>query len=318
MLTEQYKQFLESIESPHSRKACKCFWVFGNFDYEHCTPNMLEEVILSTKPNTPKGVITACYTLGVYANYLGNEHLYQMVQGLDRKEIWKKAKPNADKRFISHSLFEEIYHDIGVYEELNGFYMQTLFRCVYEGIYNEDMSVIKNLRASDVNGCRVTLHEDNGHAYELEISSELAQALTELGELKVWERRNRYGVFEMAIEGLYPDSCFKAERRKTSSEYSFQFSYYRILRKISNEYLGYSLLPLQLFVSGIMHRIRIKLNESNLRIDYAFGDQNRDRLVGRIIAEELSRCNYGIEVKAFRQLVKGHLEVFRESEQDNR
>ena len=120
----------------------------------------------------------------------------------------------------------------------------------------------------------------------------------------------------MPIDGLHHDSCFKVEKRKEGSEYSYRYSYYRLLRKIAKEYLEYSLLPLQLYVSGIMYRIQRKLNQSGLWIDYAFAEQNRSRLVGEIIADELARCNYNIEVKAFRQLVKGHLEVFRESDTD--
>ena len=315
-MQEKYDEFLETIDSPNTRKTFKSLRSLGDYDYSNCTPEQLEQIILEMKPNTHKAIITICYSLGVYAKYLGDDHLYQMVQGLDRKAIWEKAKPNATQRFISHSNFEKVYHDIGVYEELNSLYFQTLFRCVYEGIYNDDMSALKNLRASDIRGNVVTLREDNGHEYHLEISSKLAADLKELGDLHTWERKNRYGVFEMPIDGLHHDSCFKVEKRKEGSEYSYRYSYYRLLRKIAKEYLEYSLLPLQLYVSGIMYRIQRKLNQSGLWIDYAFAEQNRSRLVGEIIADELARCNYNIEVKAFRQLVKGHLEVFRESDTD--
>ena len=203
-----------------------------------------------------------------------------------------------------------MYHDIGVYEELNAFYFQTLFKCVYEGIYNDDMSVIKNLRSSDICNNIVTLHEDSGYSYDMEISSELSIDLKELGKVDTWERKNRHGVFQMKIDGLHPDSCFKVEKRKDFSEYSYRFSYYRILRKIAKEYLEYNLLPLQLYASGIMYRIRLNLEEQNINLEDAFEEHNRDRMVGKIIANELARCNYNIEVKGFRQLVKGHLEVF--------
>lgn len=42
----------------------------------------------------------------------------------------------------------------------------------------------------------------------------------------------------------------------------------------------------------------------------AFANDNRNRLVSQIVADELERCNYKIEVKAFRELIKGHWEVF--------
>jgi hypothetical protein len=172
------------------------------------------------------------------------------------------------------------------------------------------MSVIKNLRASDVHGNIVTLHEDNGHSYDIEVSEELSQSLKELGLIDVWERKNRYGVCQIKTNGLYSDSCFKVETRKGSVEYSYRFSYYRILRKISKDYLEYNLLPLQLYVSGMMYRIGLKLKENDISLEDAFADQNRDRLVSKIIAEELARCNCDTEVRNFRQIVKGHLDIF--------
>lgn len=309
-MSDTFKDFVETLKAPNTRKAINTLQALGEYDYTNCTLDDLEQIILSTKPNTPKAVITVCYVLSSYAKYLDNDHLYKMVQDIDRNAVWLKAKPNAAKRFISHSNFEEVYHDVGVYEELNSFYFQTLFKCVYEGIYNDDMSVIKNLRSSDVYNNVVTLHEDSGHSYDIEISSELSIDLKELGRIDTWERKNRYGVFQMQIDGLHPDSCFKVERRKDFSEYSYRFSYYRVLRKIAKEYLEYNLLPLQLYVSGIMYRIKLKLEEYNISLEDAFEDQNRDRIVGKIISDELARCNYNIEVKAFRQLVKGHLDVF--------
>ena len=100
-----------------------------------------------------------------------------------------------------------------------------------EGIYNDDMSVIKNLRASDIKGNMVTLREDSGHSYDIEVSEEFAIDLKELSYIDTWERKNRYGLCKIKIEGLYSDSCFKVENRKGSSEYAYRYTYYRILRK---------------------------------------------------------------------------------------
>ena len=305
-----FDKFLDTIAAPNTRKAFKRYRVFGEVDFTDCTYDYLEQVIVQTKPNSYRSVINACHALKAYAEYLGNEQLHKLAQDLDRKAIWKKAKPDACKRFISHPSFECVCQDLNGYNELNPLYFRTLFRCVFEGIYNDDLSVIKNLRASDIHENIVTLHEDNGHTYDLQISTKLADDLRKLGGVHVWIRRNRYGEFPMQISGLYDDSCFKVEKRKDFSEYSYRYSYYRVLRTIAKEYLEYNLLPLQLYVSGIMYRIGLKFAENGIRLRYAFSEQNRDRLVGKIISDELNRCNYNIEVKAFRQLVMGHLDVF--------
>ena len=309
-MSDDFKRFVETLEAPNTIRVVNSLQAIGEYDYSNCTPVDLEQIILSMKPNSPKAIITICYVLSLFAKYLKDDRLYHMVQDINKGILWLVAKPNAPKKFISHISFDEVCHDIGVYEELNSFYYQTLFKCLYEGIYNDDMSVIKNLRASDVHDNIVTLHEDNGHSYDIEVSEEFAQSLKELGLIDVWERKNRYGICQIKINGLHSDSCFKVENRKGSSEYSYRFSYYRILRKISKDYLEYNLLPLQLYVSGMMYRIGLKLKENNISLEDAFADQNRDRLVNRIIADELKRCNCDTEVRNFRQIVKGHLDIF--------
>lgn len=309
-MSDSFKHFIETLESPNTIKVVNSLQAIGQYDYSNCTDTDLEQIILSLKPSSTKSIITTCYVLSLYAKYLNNDNLYYMVQNIDKGALWLKAKPNAPQKFISHSSFENVYHEVGVYEEVNSFYYQTLFRCLYEGIYTDDMSVIKNLRASDVNGNIVTLNDDSGNSYNVEVSTELALSLKELGLIDTWERRNRYGICRIHINGLYPDSCFKVEIRKNNSEYSYRYSYYRVLRKIAKEYLEYNLLPLQIYISGMMYRIKLKLNEYNISLEEAFADQNRDRLVSKIISDELTKCNCNTEVRNFRQIVKGHLDVF--------
>lgn len=310
-MSEEFNQFVETLQAPNTIKVVTSLQVVGEYDYSNCTPDELERIILDIRPNSPKAIITICYVMSLYAKYLGDKKLYQMIQDIDRNKLWIKAKPNASKKFISYSLFNEVYHDIGVYEEFNAFYYQTLFRCLYEGIYNDDMSVIKNLRASDIKDNVVVLHEDNGNSYELQISNELANGLKELAIYNTWERKNRSGVCHIKLTGVHSDSCFKVEFRGGSDDSSYRYSYYRSLRRISKEYLEYNLLPLQLYVSGIMYRIGLKLDENDISFEDAFATHNRDRLVSGIIAEELHRCNCKTEVKNFRQMVKGHLDVFK-------
>lgn len=309
-MNNNFKRFIETLEAPNTIRVITSLQAIGEHDYTDCTPADLEEIILGMKPNSPKAIITMCWALGLYARYLKDEKLYNMVQELDRNALWVKAKPAAARKFISHSDYKQTCHIISMYEELNALYSEALFRCLYEGIYNDDMSVIKNMRGSDIHGNIITLHEDNGHSYDLEISEDLARDLIELSETVTQDRKNRYGFFQIPVEGVYPDSCFKAEVRKDNSDYSYRYSYYRVLRKIAKEYLQYNLLPLQLYISGIMYRIRLKLQENNISLEDAFSGNNRDKIVNKIISDELKRCNYNTDIRNFRQIVKGHLEVF--------
>lgn len=309
-MNKNFDDFINSLNSSNTAKVVRSLQKIGDYDYSNCTPVDLEQIILEMKPNSPKAITTIVYVLSLYAKFMENENLYHMVQDIDRNAVWLIAKPNAPKKFISHSDFESVYHDVGVYEEHNSFYQQTLFRCLYEGIYSDDMSVVKNLKASDVKEGLVTLHDDSGKSYDLAVSEKLSSDLNKLGSIDVWERNNRYGVCKITTQGLYKDSCFKVENRKGSKEYSYRYSYYRMLRKISKEYVGYNLLPLQIYVSGIMYRIGLELKSVGITIEEAFSNKNKDRTVNRIISNELVRCNCDTEVKNFREMVKGHLDVF--------
>jgi hypothetical protein len=112
------------------------------------------------------------------------------------------------------------------------------------------------------------------------------------------------------MRGVYGDSVFKIENRSTASNDSFRFTFYAKLRKIAKEYLEYSLLPLQLYASGIMHRIKTELEKNDISLEEAFANNSRNKTAHLIIEKELVRCNSGIEIGNFRELVKGHLDSF--------
>ncbi|MBQ4323227.1 MAG: HNH endonuclease, partial [Clostridia bacterium] len=174
----------------------------------------------------------------------------------------------------------------------------------------DDLSVIKNLRSSDVEDNVVTLLEDSGYKYKIKVSNDLAKNLKTLAAIDIWERPNPYGICRVDMRGLYGDSVFKIEHRVTAVDDSYRFSYYAKLRKIAREYIGYPLLPLQLYTSGIMHRINYLLDKNSIIIQEAFEDNCRNRMAHSIISAELIRCNNKIDFSNFRELVKGHLDVF--------
>lgn len=311
------ERFIESVEVANTAKVVK--FVFKNTDVniENYNQMELEQFILNLKPNSPKSITTICYVLGLYSKWLqendiiNNDNLYQMIQSLDKKLLWKKAKPTAKKKFISYEQYEMVTKDIATYEEYNALYYELLFSCIWSGIYNDDLSVIKNLRASDIedNGI-LTLREDNGHIYKFKVSERLAKDLKQLSSINIWERRNRFGVCKVEMRGVHSDSVFKIENRSTASQDSFRFTFYAKLRKIAKEYLEQPLLPLQLYASGLMYRIKIELERNNISLTDAFAENSRNRMAHLIIQKELTRCNSNFELGNFRELVKGHLDSF--------
>lgn len=305
-----FETFIQTIESPNTMKVVKSMASLGEHDYSNVTLIDLEQIILSIKPKSPKEIITICYVLGLYAKHIDNEDMKYMLNDIDKDSLWVRAKPNASKKFISFQSFMNVYNEIGKYEEHNCLYQQTLFRSIYEGIYCDDMSVLKNIRSSDVENGLISLRDDNGNQFKLKISDKLSADLCKLGEVDAWQRNNRFGVCNIPIQGHHKDTCFKVESRNGSSENTGRYTYYRILRKISKEYLGYNLLPLQLYVSGIMHRIKIELEEHDMDMEYAFLKNNKDRIVSKIISDELKRSNCDTEVRNFREMVRGHIDVF--------
>ena len=310
-MNENIERFINSIESPNSQKVAKFALKDVTESLENCSSMGLEQIILNKKPNSQKEIITIIYIFSSYAKWLNNDNLYNTLQSLDKKLLWKRAKPNAKKKFINNEEYQRVVKDIATYEEYNALYYELLFSCIWSGIYNDDLSVIKNLRTSNIddNGI-VMLEEDNGHSYKFKISEKLASDLKQLANIDTWNRPNRFGICNVDMRGAYPDSVFKIENRSTASNDSYRFTFYAKLRKIAKEYVGHSLLPLQLYTSGIMHRIKTELDKNGISLEEAFAQNSRNKMAHLIISKELLRCNSSIEVGNFRELVKGHLDSF--------
>lgn len=316
-MNENMELYISSIESPNSKKVVQhIFKRINDDDIENYNPIQMEHLILNATPSSSKDIITIIYVLSSYAkwlqkeNIIENDNMYQMLQSLDKKLLWEKAKPKAKKKFINNEQFKRIIHDIEMYEEYNSLYYTTLFQSIYEGLYNDDLSVLKNLRKCDIEDNIVTLREDTNHVYKIKVSERLANDLRKLADINIWERRNRFSVCKVDMRGIYSDSVFKIEHRSTASNDSFRFTYYAKLRKLAKEYLEYSILPLQLYASGLMYRIKTELEKNGITLEEAFADNSRNKTASMIIEKELIRCNSSFEIGNFRELVKGHLSSF--------
>ena len=159
------ERFINSIESSNSQKVAKYALKNVNNNIENYNLMELEQLILDRKPSSPKEIVTVCYILGSYSKWLkeqgivDNDNLYQLVSSLDKKLLWKKCKPNAKKKFISEKDYQRVIKDIATYEEYNALYYELLFSCIWNGIYNDDLSVIKNLRTSNIDNDGIVILE---------------------------------------------------------------------------------------------------------------------------------------------------------------
>lgn len=301
----EYGAFVDSIESENTAKIARSMSYIGEHDYDCVTPPMIDAVVLDMKPKSMKDITTTLYIMSLYAVHLGNKDMEYMIRGVDRKLLWRMAKPYAPRKFISSAEFEDIYDSILRHEEHNALYYASLFASIYHGIYSDDLSALKNLRASDIDGTSVHVGD-----IVIDIPIELSRNLLSLADSNTWWRNNRYGVYKVGTKGLYDDSCFKVESRNGTTEYTYRYSYYRMLRKIAKEYVGRGLTPLQLYVSGIMSRLSKRLDDIGVALEDAFSDNNKNRSVSRIIRDELDYSGYDIEVRNFREMVKGHIDTF--------
>lgn len=310
-MTELYHNFLIHVETSKDKKIFKKYKKLGEYDYSNCTEQDIINIVSSFNPSCPVSISRICDNIREYALFINDKQLYDLVAKEKEHEIWETIKETYPKKFISYAEFNRIYNEIDSYEELNAVYYKTLFRSIYEGIYNDDMSIIKNLKSSDINGNMVTLYDDSDSSYVIEIHEELAEDLKRLRKINIWERYNRLGKTNVNIKGPFPDSCFKVENRKKSEDTLVRYSssYYRTFKKIAIKYAGYDLTPKSLYISGIVHRIKMKLIEEGLSIEYAFTSRNRDPIARKIIFDELNKSNISSDIY-FKRIVQKHINNF--------
>lgn len=284
----------------------------------------IENVILDIHPNSEKNITSICYALSLYAKFLQekgdvpDDSIDRNIHYIQRKVLWEKAKKQVPKRFISHKSYLELIEELE-YEDLNATYYLSLIRCIYEGAYSDNLSVLYNMRGKDIDidNNRICLHSSYGNEsddYDYELPTDLLVDLHELSHNQYWERLNRFNAYRVMIEGLYPDSCFKIENRNRTEDdgVAFERSYANKMRKILDVYGYKALKPKQLFVSGVMYRIRLELEKNGYDLKESFSHNNKNREVARIIQNELDRCHYKTKSNLFRQIVNGDIEIFME------
>ena len=310
------EEYIESIDNKNTAKVTKKYLKNAPDGFEDFSLSELSDYILSLKPTGEHDISNICSRIKAYTKWLDDNNIYsnnplqQSIQKIDKKHLWKLAKQENEDKYLSYEKYQSIIRRIRVEEGYNPLYYEVLFRSIYEGIYNDDLSVLKNLRRSDIHDDVVVLHDDNGNVHQLRVSEDLAHQLAELSTVDFWYRPNGTGICEVEMVKAYPDSVFKSEKRRNSKPKAPRFSYYDRFRTICEKYIGYSISEKSLYISGIVHRLKWLLEKNNISLQESFSSNCRNQTVRNIIENELIRCNGIVQIDNLRQLIKGHIDIF--------
>lgn len=311
-MNEKYSEFLKSFEGMQADGTTQMLAYYsrlGDFDYSECTVDDLKELIKEFNPRTVTVVTRIMLVMRKYANFLNDNHFIETLSKLNRKDVWNEIKPDMTKKFFSNEDIEELFEAINLDNELNNVvYYRSLIRCIYEGIYSKDLSVLKNLKSTDLNGNVITVREDSGNTYELEISKKLADDIKELGYIDYWVQRNARTEYEIKTIGEDKRSCFKINRRRDGVTY-YDY-YYKRMHFIFKKYYGHVVSPFVIYISGMMHRIKIALEKNGFTLRESFMEQNRDILTREIIEHEMKRSNCNMLLGELKERVRGCIDNF--------
>lgn len=238
---------------------------------------------------------------------------------IDKDELWFSFKQENDlKRYFDEKTYNNIIKqlDKDVLYDGNDLYYKTLFMAIYEGIYNKNLTEIKNLRVSDIDTKTniVTLNDDAGNQRELKISPELINNLIKLSKVNTWYKiqgrsTELVGAY---IGGEYEDSVFKilSYNNKDKAK-SYKEFYYRRLKVLCKEFLGYQTSPLQIYISGIMNRVYKELSNINIESkDLKKDDNSYTSTMKFFIGRECKRVNYNVNLSSFMRILKSYADVF--------
>ena len=314
-MNENYQKFMDANINERTRNNYKFYFDAldrNNIDISSdsiANMEQLENIFIQLEFNSFNSIINFRSVLKSYSVFINDKPFFNLIRKLDIYHILEITQGKMKHTFLSQSEFQDVYNSIGAYDEdtfyYNSVYYQSLFWAVYAGIFNDGLSVLKNLRASDIDGNIIMLRDDNGEEWELDIPEQLALDFMTLVNDSTWYRRNRSGVCKIQTEGLFYDSVFKVDIRTPNSKYSYSSTYYTMLRKIALEYLGYTLAPKNLFMSGIINRIKEQYGKSDEL--FVEGIKTSDPVLVDIFNKEAKRCHYEVGFWNFRQTVMGRI-----------
>ena len=313
----------------NERVACKKITEFcekNKFDSENIlsyNENEFRELLNYFKPTSLVELSNLVYRIGkvirIYSDENGLEWNNSVLINIDKETLWLSLKEENDfKRYFNENKYNSIIEELNkdVLFDGNDLYYKTLFMAIYEGMYNKNLTELKNLRVSDIDNVQniVTLKDDNGNVRQLEISDELKKNLIKLSSVNVWYKiqGRSHTPIGRYIGGEYNDSIFKilTYNNKDKSK-SYKEFYYRRLKTLCEEFLGYNTTPMQIFISGIMNRVYKQMKELNANIgDLRNSKNNYTSMAKFLIRKECNRVNYNVNLHSFMRVLKSYADVF--------
>lgn len=283
----------------------------------------IEHLIIDTKINSINAIQMFVSTIRFYNmnSENGNKDIDKILKQIDRNKLLEECKNNFGiKKYLSYSKFTDLINRIENDQERtmpNCHYNAVLLRAIYGGIYSPNLSALKNLKESsfdfDDDCVYVNLLVENPNGQNtyptIKVEKKLAEDIISLSKMPLY-KRNRHGDSEIDISKLqYPDGCFKIQSREESPGLnSFRFSYTRRIRLIKENFCSdeFLLKPYDIFISGIVYRIKQRLEKDGFNLKTAF--QEFAPYCREYIASELKASNINLNEYELRRNVLGHLD----------
>lgn len=283
----------------------------------------IERLIIDTKINSINAIQMFVSTIRFYNmnSKNGNKDIDKILKQIDRNKLLEECKNNFGiKKYLSYSKFTDLINRIENDQERtmpNCHYNAVLLRAIYGGIYSPNLSALKNLKESsfdfDDDCVYVSLLVENPNGQNtypvIKVEKKLAEDIISLSKMPLY-KRNRHGDSEIDISKLqYPDGCFKIQSREESPGLnSFRFSYTRRIRLIKENFCSdeFLLKPYDIFISGIVYRIKQRLEKDGFNLKTAF--QEFAPYCREYIASELNASNINLNEYELRRNVLGHLD----------
>lgn len=323
MLTDEYLQYLEKENineaTIYSQKIFfKRIIKLGFTDeyIEKYSEEKIHNTLLSLNAKSMAVFSTMYSNMTSFLKWCAKEDIikqeeYEHFQSVNKRELFN-SNNGKHVSFISNMEYEAILSEMEKYD-LNPLYLTTLYMCLYEGVYSSELYELIHLRRQDINQYDNTLklsHKDGSNTI-LRVSHKLIKQLIELSKMDGWYRRNKSGEYSIKTTGMYEDSVFKIEVRGEVTAESFKHCLYRRIRNINKEYIDKKILPQDVYISGIIHRLEVDLDleYEGIELKNYFTDSKIKKITKQILGEELKRINYNITPLNFMIKVKEIIET---------
>lgn len=289
-----------------------------NYDAEQFK-KILELLMPTSLVDLSNSIYRLNEVLKAYAISNEGEYTNTSLINIDKESFWFELKNRYElKRYFSDKQYRKIITELNK-ETLfdgNSLYYKTLFMAIYEGMYNKNLTEIKNLRLSDVNMETniVTLRDDELNVRTLQISDELKDNLVKTSEINVWYKKVGRASLPTGqyIGGQYDDSVFKIlSYNNRDIAKSYKEFYYRRLKTICEEFLDYNTSPMQIYVSGIINRVYVRLKDMGVTLEDMRTEKNNFSMATKFfISRECSRVNYNVNMNNFMRVLRSYADIF--------